>query len=185
MSHGFDLPGAKPSPQMPHAGVLGRLAWLVDRINRVVLVLGMLALLVASLILSAAVFLRYFLHQPTDWQDEIAVFLLVGTTFLCGSYVQEQRGHVGIEALVGLLPPRLNRLRAVLVDLATFLFCCFFTWKSLSLCLEAYNEGQTTSSNWAPPLAIPYGLMTAGMLLLSLQLLVHVLAGCFPREERS
>ena len=34
-------------------------------------------------------------------------------------------------------------------------------------------DGQTTSSSWAPPLAIPYGLMALGMSLLSLQLLLQ------------
>jgi len=37
-------------------------------------------------------------------------------------------------------------------------------------------EGQTTSSSWAPPLWIPYGLMAAGMSLLGLQLAVQLSA---------
>jgi TRAP-type C4-dicarboxylate transport system permease small subunit len=177
MNPGSARPAPPSEPEPLHAGALGAALQLIDRLHRAVLVAGMLALLGAAGILSSSVFLRYFLHQPTDWQDEMAVFLLVGTTFLCGGYVQARRGHVGIEALLGLLSPAANRVRAVLVDGAALAFCAFFSWKSYALFLEAYREGQTTSSAWAPPLAIPYGLMFAGMLLLSLQLLLQVLRG--------
>jgi hypothetical protein len=51
--------------------------------------------------------------------------------------------------------------------------------------MEAYREGQTTSSAWAPPLAIPYGLMFAGMLLLSLQLLLQVLRALGATKARA
>jgi TRAP-type C4-dicarboxylate transport system permease small subunit len=167
------------SSQRGATRALGLLSQALSMVNRYVLVLGMLALLAAAGILTAAVFLRYFLHQPTDWQDEVAVFLLAGATFLCSGYVQEQRAHIGIEALVELLPERVDRLRRHLIDLACFAFCTFFTWKTVALFLEAFNEGQTTASAWAPPLAIPYGLMAVGMVLLSAQLLLQVLLGLF------
>jgi TRAP-type C4-dicarboxylate transport system permease small subunit len=184
MSHGFDIGGEASPAEIPAAGPLVPIFRLIDWINRAALFAGMLALLGAAGILAAAVFLRYFLHQPTDWQDEVAVFLLVGTTFLCGAYVQERRGHIGIEALHGLLPDSVNRVRILLIDIGSFLFCAFFTWKSFTLLLEAVDEGQTTSSSWAPPLAIPYGLMAGGMLLLTLQLLLQVLAGVIARGQQ-
>jgi TRAP-type C4-dicarboxylate transport system permease small subunit len=56
------------------------------------------------------------------------------------------------------------------------LFCALFAWKSWTLFHEAWAEGQTTSSSWAPPLSIPYGLMSAGMTLLTLQLAVQLIA---------
>jgi TRAP-type C4-dicarboxylate transport system permease small subunit len=176
-------PTADPPP--PTRGPLGVLTRVVGAVNRFVLVLGMVALLAAAGILSAAVFLRYYLHQPTDWQDEMAVFLLAGTTFLCSGYVQERRAHIGIEALAGLLPEGVNVVRRHFVDLASLVFCAFFTWKTLALFLEAYYEGQTTSSAWAPPLAIPYGLMASGMLLLSAQLLLQVLVGLLGARGRA
>ncbi|MDP9125118.1 MAG: TRAP transporter small permease [Pseudomonadota bacterium] len=143
-------------------------------VNRGVMVLGMIALLASALILTSSVVTRYFLHASTDWQDEASVFCLVGATFLCSAFVQAIRGHVGIEAVSSLLPPRVDRLRIALVDIGCFAFCVFFAWKSCTLLHEAWAEGQTTSSSWAPPLWIPYLLMSLGMILLSVQLAVQV-----------
>ena len=177
MSHSLD-PTLSPAPAVlgidPDTPAwLRPLARLIQRLNQAMVVLGMLALLIASLVLTYSVVSRYVMKASTDWQDEAAVFCLVGATFLCGAFVQSLRGHVGIEAVAGLLPGALNRLRLMLVDVLGTLFCAFFAWKSWTLFHEAWVDKQTTSSSWAPPLWIPYGLMAAGMTLLSLQLLIQ------------
>lgn len=169
MSHGVEI-----SSTPPQGGVLGWINSMQDKLNRVVVFMSMMALLAACVILTGSVFLRYFLKVPTDWQDEISVFLLVGAVFMCGAYVQSQRGHIGIEALAGFFSPAVNRWRLLFCDVASFAFCAFFSWKSWSMLHEAVVEGQTTSSSWAPPLWIPYGLMSAGMTLLMLQLLLQI-----------
>ncbi|MBV8620436.1 MAG: TRAP transporter small permease [Curvibacter sp.] len=176
MSHAIDTAPGRPhiDPHTPR--LLQPLARGLLWVNQALVVLGMLALLVASGVLSWSVFSRYLFQASTDWQDEAAVFCLVGATFLCAAHVQSQRGHVGIEALAGLLPAALNRLRLALVDLLSTLFCAFFAWKSWTLFHEAWSEGQTTSSSWAPPLWIPYGLMALGMSLLCLQLALQLSA---------
>ena len=177
MSHGFEMQPAAVAGIDPDTPALLRpLARGLNAINHAMVVLGMLALLVASCVLTYSVVSRYVMKASTDWQDEAAVFCLVGATFLCGAFVQSLRGHVGIEAIAGLLPRALNRLRLMLVDLMCTAFCAFFAWKSWTLFHEAWAEGQTTSSSWAPPLWIPYGLMALGMTLLSLQLLVQLTA---------
>ena len=145
-------------------------------INQAMVALAMVALLVAALVLTYSVISRYVMQASTDWQDEAAVFCLVGATFLCGAFVQALRGHVGIEAVSGWLPRSYNQWRLMFVDLLGTVFCSFFSWKSWTLFHEAWVEQQTTSSSWAPPLWIPYGLMAAGMTLLSLQLLVQLSA---------
>ena len=152
------------------------LAIVLMRLNQIMVMIGMWALLLASAVLTYSVVSRYVMKSSTDWQDEAAVFCLVGATFLCSSFVQALRGHVGIEAVATLLPKSLNRLRLLLVDVLGWLFCSFFAWKSWTLFHEAWVEHQTTSSSWAPPLSIPYGLMAVGMTLLSLQLLIQISA---------
>jgi TRAP-type C4-dicarboxylate transport system permease small subunit len=153
---------------------IARVLWWI---NRGMLVLGMIALLIASCVLTYSVVSRYFMHASTDWQDEAAVFCLVGATFLCSAFVQQLRGHIGIEAIASWLPPSANRVRMLFVDALCVAFCALFAWKSCTLLREAWVDKQTTSSSWAPPLSIPYGLMAGGMILLTLQLAVQLSAG--------
>src|SRR6201991_2578423 len=143
--------------------------------NGIIVVLASLALIAACAVLSYSVLGRALFHLANYWQDEASVFLLVGATFMTSAYVQGQRGHIGIEAFVGLLPPLANRVRLWLVDVASFLFCSFFAWKSWTLAHEAWVDGQVSNSMWSPPLAIPYVLMALGMTLLCLQILLQII----------
>jgi TRAP-type C4-dicarboxylate transport system permease small subunit len=152
--------------------------------NRVIVVLAAIALVLACLILSYSVLTRTLFHSPTYWQDEAAVFLLVGATFMTAAFVQSQRGHIGIEAFVGVLSPAMNRIRLFLVDVASLAFCVFFAWKSWTLTHEAWVDGQVSNSMWSPPLAIPYALMAAGMTLLCIQILLQILLA-FGKASRS
>jgi TRAP-type C4-dicarboxylate transport system permease small subunit len=142
--------------------------------NNIIVVLAAVALIAACAILSYSVLSRALFHSANYWQDEAAVFLLVGATFMTSAYVQGQRGHIGIEAFVGLLSPMVNRVRLWLVDAASLLFCAFFAWKSWTLAHEAWVDGQVSNSMWSPPLAIPYVLMAFGMTLLCLQILLQL-----------
>lgn len=142
--------------------------------NTIIVVMAAVALIAACVILSYSVASRALFHSANYWQDEAAVFLLVGATFMTSAYVQGQRGHIGIEAFVGLLSPLANRVRLWLVDVASLLFCGFFAWKSWTLAHEAWVDGQVSNSMWSPPLAIPYGLMASGMTLLCLQILLQI-----------
>jgi TRAP-type C4-dicarboxylate transport system permease small subunit len=178
-------PGASPPIVPKPAPLLAPLDRALRLVNGAALAIGMVALVASAVVLTYSVFSRYFFKAATDWQDEAAVFLLVGSIFLCGAYVQSFRGHVGIEAIASVLPPAVNRARMVVVDILTLLFCTFFAWKSWTLFHEAWMDKQTTSSTWAPPLSIPYGLMAAGFTLLVLQVLLQLLTHfAKPREAQ-
>jgi TRAP-type C4-dicarboxylate transport system permease small subunit len=177
---GFD--GIEIEPMAAPAGAASIPDRILHRINQAIVLASSVALVVAAFVLTYSVASRYFFHFSTDWQDELSVFLIVGAVFMSSAAIQARRGHVGIEAIAGLLSPRANRIRMFLVDLASLAFCSFFAWKSWTLLEEAWVEDFHSGSTWAPPLWIPYLLMTAGMTLLSIQLLLQVI-GFFRRHD--
>ena len=164
----------KVPPEAPTFGAVHVAVRILALVNMLIVRAGSLALLGAALVLTYSVVSRYFFHAATDWQDEAAVFCIVGAVFLSAGYVQSYRGHIGIEFLATLLPPWANRVRTLLVDVASLAFCAFFAWKSWTLLHEAWVDKQTTSSSWGPPLWIPYSLMATGMTLLALQVALQV-----------
>src|SRR5712671_8144666 len=125
MVHVFD--GAETAaPPLADSGAGGLVGRVLAFVNSIIVVLSSVALVIAALVLTYSVASRYFLHLSTDWQDELSVFLIVGAVFMSSASIQAKRGHIGIEAIVGLLPARVNRVRQIVVDIASFVFCAFF-----------------------------------------------------------
>ena len=184
MSHGSRLESeVSYTREAAGRGMLATCMRLMTLLNEWIVGAATLAMLASSVVLTLGVLLRYFFKVPTDWQDETAVFLIVGSIFMCSAFVQSYRRHVGIEVLASILPAGVNRGRLLVVDLCSLGFCAFFSWKSWTLLLEAIHEGQTTASSFGPPLWIPYGLMAVGMTLLSLQILLQVPTHLKGKEE--
>ena len=184
MSHSAQLePAARPA--LPRNRALARVARALEWLNAVLVAFAMVAMVITAAVLTYAVVVRYVFKVPTDWQDDITVFMLVGAIFFSCAYVQSFRGHIGIEAIASILPPAVNAVRMFVVDLLSLLFCTFFSWKSWTLCHEAWRDGQVTDSMLAPPLWIPYSMMAAGMTLLTLQILLQLLAHVMPEGDQA
>ena len=175
MVHGLDSVETETLAAVSPADAASLADRILGRINQLIVLLSSVALVIAASVLTYSVASRYFFHFSTDWQDELSVFLIVGAVFMSSAAIQARRGHVGIEAIVGLLSPGVNRVRQIVVDIASLLFCGFFAWKSWILLEEAWIENHHSGSTWGPPLWIPYSLMTLGMTLLSVQLLLQVI----------
>ena len=178
MPHGLD----NVETEQTAAPLVGAVDRAIAAVNQFIIIVSSVALLGAAFVLTYSVIVRYFLKISTDWQDEMSVFLIIGAVFMSAAAIQARRGHVAIEAIVGLLPPRVNRIRQIGVDIASLVFCGFFAWKSWILLEEAILENFHSGSTWGPPLWIPYSLMTVGMTLLGLQLLIQIVNELRRRE---
>src|SRR6478735_7755231 len=119
MIHGPITDQVEVKPPATSNPLVAALARALGFCNRVIVILAGIALIAACVILSYSVLGRALFKSPNYWQDEAAVFLLVGATFMTSAFVQSERGHVGIEAFVGLLSPLANRIRLWLVDFAS------------------------------------------------------------------
>jgi TRAP-type C4-dicarboxylate transport system permease small subunit len=147
--------------------------------NRGMAILSAFLIVVAILALVYEVTTRYFIHIANDWMIEFCVYLLIAATFLAAAYTQAERGHVGIEVLDEVMSAKWNRYRLLLGDFLSLIVVFFIARNAWHYAWDAYQQGWTTSSTWAPPLWIPYFLMAFGLSTTGLQMIVQILETLF------
>jgi len=151
-----------------------RFARLVESFNIVTGYISAVIVVVTSVIIVYGVAMRYAFDTPIDWGLELSIFMLVIATFMSAAYTQLKRGHVTIEVMDHILSPRTNRLRYLVSDILSLVFCAFVAWNAWAFFQEAFEDGRVTNSTWAPKLWIPYVFMALGLTALSLQLIVQI-----------
>lgn len=147
------------------------------RFNYGMAILSAFLIFSAALILVYAVVTRYFFFISNDWVIELCIFLLMGATFLAAAYTQAERGHVGIEILDEVMPPRWNRIRHLLGDFLSLLVVAFIAHNAWEFTLHAFDQNWRTDSTWGPALWIPYALMAFGLTTLAMQMVVQIVEG--------
>ena len=140
---GADLAEDQPLPatlvRTPLAGVFRRFINLSFD-------LGSIALVVASAVLTGGVIAAHVLGRGFEWQDELEIFLVAGAVFLSSAAVQARRGHARIGVFDSLLSESAQRRWTLVTDALSLIFVAFIAWKSGTLCLEAWTEGQVSQS---------------------------------------
>ena len=170
LEHDAILASETPAISVKPGGIAG----IVDTVNEAAFTLSAIALLAAAAVLTFGVVVGHTLGTALAWQDEVTIFLIAGAVFLSAAAVQARRGHIGIEVLDHILPPRVNGARRAVVDGVVLVFCLLFAWEAGGLLNEAVQEGQTSHSAWGPPLWIPYLVLTIGMTMLAVQVALQV-----------
>lgn len=168
-----------PGSGMGPAEVGGRSVWrrfaqAVKGFNVLTGYLSGITIVVTSVIVCYGVVMRYYFSSPLDWGLELSIFLLIIATFMSAGYTQLQRAHVSIEVLDHILSPRANKVRYLIGDILSLVFCAVLAWNAWEFFHEAFVDGRVTNSTWAPKLWIPYLFMVIGMTSLSLQLVVQI-----------
>jgi tripartite ATP-independent transporter DctM subunit len=133
-----------------------------------------LAIDVAVVFLS--VIMRYFLHEPFDWAEEVAGILMVMLIFLGAASVVGRQKHVGIDVFLGLFPAR---WREALVQ------CGLWIEVAVSLLLLVSTvdlwidtQGQTT------PIGFPQWMVLTPVIVGSLAMLFFAMFNAFQQSGR-
>lgn len=128
-------------------------------------------------VLAAVVFLqffsRYVLNDSIAWTEEIARYLLIGTTFVGAAMAARRGTHIALELALYVLPPGPRRWIRLLLALAAAGFFAIATW----LCLEI------AGAMWYQPMVVidlPLGLVyyvaTFGLALTTVRFTWHAIA---------
>jgi C4-dicarboxylate transporter DctQ subunit len=133
---------------------------------------GIISLLLASmtLLVFVEVVFRFVLHQGIAWAQELTL-LLSGWLVLFGvSYGIKVGSHIGVDALVKILPPKARRLVSVVAVILCLAYCALFlvggwTYIAKLMHVNVYMEDLPI------PKWVASSIILIGMGLLALRLL--------------
>jgi TRAP-type C4-dicarboxylate transport system permease small subunit len=132
----------------------------------------------------ANVVLRYAFHAPIYWAEEVMIFTFVWCVFLGAALVALRSDHLRVELLEWVLPAAGRRALAIVIHLATTGVMTFVAWRASAL-LELVLRLQQTSIIAEIPMAVPYGAVLLGSVLLALASLVRAAELAFGAERQA
>ena len=122
------------------------------------------------------IFVRFVLNGSTVWQTEAVVYLVIAATLVGLAYVQRLRGHVNVDLLPMMLPPRARRALAALTLAVSIAVVAAMLWHGAHVWHVAWERGWRSDTVWGVRLWIPYLALPVGFGLLALQLAADLYA---------
>lgn len=111
--------------------------------------------LFAALVLTVMwqVFSRQVLSSPSAWSEELARYLFAWLGFFATALVFSERGHISVDVLIRKLSPKLQKVVAVIIQLAIISFAgLFLTWGGLRAAMTAWGQNLTALPTTIGPL---------------------------------
>lgn len=119
------------------------------RISRIAMIMPGLIVI----IMMYEVFMRYVLEHPTNWVNEMSLWMGGWTYLVAGIYAMQQRSHIRITMLYDVVPRWLRRFFDVLSTVLIVIWVFVLIWGGFNEAWEALITWERFDSAWAP--AIP------------------------------
>lgn len=136
--------------------------------------LSAVALVLATVIMTYGVSMRYLFGKATIWQTEVSIYLLVFVTFVGAAYGLKHHAHIGVDLLVERLPLRPQLIVRVITALLAMGVAGIVVWTSYATWWEAVEGDFRTPTALRAPLSVVYGILPVGMLLVIFQYLAFL-----------
>ena len=152
------------------------------RLNRILLILGGIAVLTLMLLATGNVVLRVF-HLPFRGTYEIVGFLGAVVIAFSLGYTQKRKDHIVVDILTEKFSKRTNRILNLLNYLVTMIFFSIVSWQVFVWGIKIWKSGELSETLKIIfyPFVLSVGL---GFTVLALVLLNDLLRTLFPLPER-
>lgn len=143
---------------------------VIERIERVCVVIGSIALILMMFMTSADAISRHFFSQAIPGVLEfVEEYGMIPLIFLPLSYVFMKGGHVKVELFEQFFPPKIKEYLEIMNALISFIFFSLLTAATYPTVLQAIEIRELSNSVLAYPLAPSYAMVTIGSLLISIR----------------
>jgi TRAP-type C4-dicarboxylate transport system permease small subunit len=112
----------------------------IEKINKVIFVLIAIFIGSLSLILFVQVFLRYVVHAPLTWSEEVAKCLSIWIVFLGMAIAMRRMSLIAVEAVVQNVPKNIGHAMRILVTILIMIFLCYLFYISAQVTADASDQ---------------------------------------------
>jgi TRAP-type C4-dicarboxylate transport system permease small subunit len=114
------------------------------------------------------VFFRYVLNESLFWAEELVRGAMLWGIMLSAALVGAARGHIRVEVLELMLPPRGRRVVIWVANVLTLAFCLILLWAGLQFVDRTWMQQSPVLDvpKWTVYLAIPVGAVLESLLML-------------------
>ncbi|MDZ7579166.1 MAG: TRAP transporter small permease [Deltaproteobacteria bacterium] len=129
----------------------------VDWLNQALKILGACCLVGMMALTCVDVVGRYF-GRPVFGSVELVIFMATLTTALALPYTHEVKGHIGVEILVRLLPPRIQTIIELATSGLSLALISLITWRMMDYAWTIRVSGQVSMNLEFPEHLVIYAV---------------------------
>ena len=116
--------------------------------------------------------MRYGFDRPLPFPDEYSGYMLVLITLVGAGYVLRERGHINVDIVIRMLPPRVAGWLTVVTDLASLLCVIVLILQTVNVVSISFATGrESIMGSMRTPLGPVQLLMPIGLVLLAIEFL--------------
>lgn len=135
-----------------------------------------ICILATAFFVTYEVVLRALFDAPTEWVNEVSVYLILISAFLGFAPALASGKHISVDLVTSKLSAGTNKKIAPLVSLLGLGFCLVFLVTSWEMALNSYKLNMLSTSTLRIPLYLPQMSLPIGFALLALQFLANLLS---------
>ncbi len=139
-------------------------------LNRIEEWLTVALLVVALLVLSYQVFLRFVMNSGNSWSEELARYLFIWSVYTSASFAIISNAHIRIDAVVKIYPRVIRRFIPILADVIFLVYAILVTYFSTDYVMDLLASGQV-SMGMHVTMGYMYAAIPVGHLLMSIRLI--------------
>lgn len=134
-----------------------RLVAVSARLSRWSLHVACVCLAVLGLVVIYGVVLRYAFNDSQAYVEQVALLMVISVAMFGAAAGVRDLGHIGLDSVARLLPPKAKKGVDVVVDLLTFTFAALLLWGSAHMALSTWHDtiptlGISEAFRYLPPL---------------------------------
>ncbi len=142
---------------------------ILDVMSDISLVIARVMIVIMIVLVVIDVVARYAFNSPLGFASEYVMYLMVGVTLLAANYVLREKGHIRVDIVVRLLPPRVQAWLLVVTDAVSIFAVVILLIQTFNLTAQSFANNTSSVTAMATPLGVVQLMLPIGFGFLLLE----------------